>query len=330
MSSDEEEKVVDAMDKDALKAELKKLKKRLRKPQVTVRTEKKIPKKLDGENPSKYSDWRYTAEAALQGRQDEEQREMLLAALEGKALREVLRHAEKSRDTGKKILEILDRKYCDRRTSAQIRREFYVQAQENKTINEYTDVLIECLEGAEKTLGIDNEGLEKMLIEQFCDNVRDSQLKWQLSQAKKTQINGKDLSFDELRNIALEFEAGQGPKKTKLSRMDQQTAVPASELTQLTQAVQKLSGTVEQLNRRVENMEGRLENQNFQAGKGRGGGGWQPRGRGGYYFPRRGNYNGQNQQQQDQQQQQAGINNVMNANAREFVPNQKSPLNQGN
>lgn len=334
MSSDDEAKLVDEMDDVTLKAELKKLKKRMRKPHVVVRNEKRISKKFDGEKASKFPDWKYTAEAAIQGREKSEKVEMVIAALEGKALREVLRHSENERNSAEKIMSLLELKYADRRSSAQIRREFYALSQGSKSIIDFSDLLIECIEGTEKILGLDASGIEAMLQEQFADNVNDPSLRWELKRARKDKTAGKDQSFDELRNIALEYEAGQGPKsKSAKGHSDEHVQSP-SEIVQLTQAVEKLSGKVDQLNSRVGNVEGRLNNTNYSnSGRSRwpryGGYGYRGgyRGRGGYDNYDRNDRQGQGRFQGEAAQE---PNGGLNPNANDFAPSNPPAQNQGN
>lgn len=338
MASDDD---VDVMDDATLKEELKKLRKKMRKPEKTnivIKSERKISKKFDGEKPSKFLDWLRVAQACIQGRAEEDQLDMIFNSLEGKALREVQRHTKDDRDTAQKILALLEAKYSDRRSSAQIRREFYALGQGAHSINEYSDLLVECLEGAEGALDLDNDGIERMLKEQFSENVTDSMLRWEMKRTLKEKIKGKEPTFDDLRNVALEFEAGQSAGRPKKGRMDEQSAGP-NPMAQLTQAVEKLSTQIGDISTRLRTVEGRLNS------RGRGNGSWQRRG--GYRgYHGRGSYdNYQGQQEQPaeyrgyrgrgsydnyQGQQEQPPNPGLDARAREFVPLPNQGQNQGN
>lgn len=342
-TSEDEANEVDAMEEAALKKEMKKMKKRQRKPQVVVRTEKRISKKFDGEKPSKFAEWLNTANAAISTRDDDEKLDMIVGALEGKALREVQRHMVADRNSAKKILNILQTKYADRRSSAQVRREYYSISQGLSSIIDFSDQLVECLEGTETKLGTDARGLEKMLIEQFVENVADPTLSWELK--RDTTKN-----FDDLRSLALEFEAGRKTTSKVKTRTDEQSV---SSMTKLTEAVEKLSTQVGDISKRLQTVESRVNySSNYNYNRGRYNGGYRG-GRGGYRGYGRGNdrggydrggydrggddrggydrggydrgYQNQRGHEADQQQQQT---DSLNARAQEFVPS-NSANNKG-
>lgn len=320
MASDED---IDAMDEAKLKAELKRLRKK-RVEKIVVKTEKKLSKKFDGERVSKFSDWHRSAKAAMHGKDEDDKLEMVLNGLEGKALREILRHPEDKRNLASQILKILEEKYADRRSSAQIRRQFYSIVQSSYSVIEFSDLLVECLEGTEEKLAVNADGLEQMLVEQFVENVSESMLSWELKRAVKNGVN----AFDELRKLALEFEAGQKTQsRGRSTRAEEQVAT--SDIAKLTQAVNGLTTKVDNLTSRVQSVENRLNpnNNNNNNGGYRGHrGGWRPRGSNSNWRGGRGGYNNWPQQGQQQQQQQPAN---LNPNANDFVPPQPNQ-EQGN
>ena len=139
-------------------------------------------------------------------KKEEEKVNLLLGALEGKALREIQRHSKDDRDAAEKILNLLDAKYADRRTATQIRRQFYETVQKpGQSINNFSDALLECVEGANERLGVDHESLDSMMRDQFAENVLDQMLRWEL---RKVATTDDDATFDDLREIALNWESG--------------------------------------------------------------------------------------------------------------------------
>lgn len=287
---------VDTMSEADVRAELKKMRddkaaEDSKKPRRFIVQERKVHKKLDGGDKVKYSEWRNLAEAAIDGKDDEDKLEIILASLEGKALREIRRHTQADRDSATKILKILDQKYADRRTAAQIRKQYYDIAQGHSSINEFSDSLTECLEGTEEKLkGTD---LDQMLRDQFTANVSDGMLRWELR--KKLEEN-PGMKFDELRNLALDWECGMAKKSTSSSKkanVDEQGSVlkeKPSEISQLTQSINELRTEFGKIGARVQAIEekgkggngggwgyGRYNNNGYNRGYGRGGG------RGGFY-----------------------------------------------
>lgn len=200
---------------------------------MVVQTETKLKKKFDG--TGNYQEWRSLADAALVTRiEDNEKLSLLLGALEGKALREVQRHSEEDRETSTKVLGILQNKYGDRRTAAQILREFHQISQGETSVNDYSDKITECLEGTEERLGIDGKQKDRMLRDHFVENVSDSFLRWELKKTRDAEASGptKAISFDDLRDIALEWENAQNQKKEtkKPAKSGQSTASAALEV----------------------------------------------------------------------------------------------------
>ena len=143
----------DAMEEDELRAELKKRYKKDKEKieKVVIRSDRKVSKKIDGSDKVKFLDWKNLVESTIEGH-DDQALEIMLSALEGKALQEVRRHAHANRDTCDKVLDILTVKYADRRTAAQIRKQFYDIVQGCSTIIELSDQLTDCLDGTQEKL----------------------------------------------------------------------------------------------------------------------------------------------------------------------------------
>lgn len=219
---------IDNMDENALRAALKLMREQsltqkeakapVITPKIVVQTEKKLRKKFDG--TGSYLEWKCLAEAAIEQRKEEEDKvSLLLGSLEGKALREVQRHAKTDRDTAAKVMEILHKKYGDRRTATQIKRQFYSLVQGDQSVNEFCDALVECLQGTEDRLTSKADQTDLLMRDQFAENVADPMLRWELRKARDEDTD--NTSFDDLRDIALEWESGMAKKKGAYSAVQE-------------------------------------------------------------------------------------------------------------
>lgn len=181
-------------------------------PQVKVVVQnfpdRKIKKKFDG--TSSIVHWRMVADQVLERiKENDTKLWTLMDALEGNALYEIQRHQSKDRNSVEKVFNLLQAKYADRRTATQIRRQFYSTVQlPGQTVLEYGDAVVDSLQGAMEKLELDEQVVDEMMRDQFSENVADPMLRWELrKEAQKT-----DCSFDEVRELALEWESGQTMK----------------------------------------------------------------------------------------------------------------------
>lgn len=174
-------------------------------------SDKKIKKKFDG--TSSIVQWKLCVDHVLERIKDDDMKLWtLMDALEGNALFEIQRHQLKDRDSTVKVLKLLDSKYADRRTATQIRRQFYSTVQvPGQSVLEFGDAVADSLQGTMEKLSLDASTVDAMMRDQFSENVGDTMLRWELrKEAQKT-----DCSFDEVRELALEWESGQTVTKNR-------------------------------------------------------------------------------------------------------------------
>lgn len=174
--------------------------------------DRKIKKKFDGTATTTFAHWKLLANQVLERIKDGETKLWTIVdALEGNALSEIQRHRREERDSADKVFQLLEAKYADRRTPTQIMRGFYSLVQmPGQTVLEFADTLTGNLHGVEKKLNLNSGELDNMLRDQFCENVVDPTLRWELR--KEAQKSG---TFDEVRTVALEWESGQSRQQGK-------------------------------------------------------------------------------------------------------------------
>lgn len=267
-----EDEDIDKMPEEELRKLLKTMSKQTPPVQkIVVQNEKKIKKKFDGTSTVKYADWKLLAEAAIENKKDEDAKiSLLLGALEGKALREIQRHPKADRSTAAKILELLQSKYGDRRTATQIRKQFYDLAQNEQTVVEFCDSLTECLEDTEDRLKIKSTGLDQMTRDQFAENVADDMLRWEL---KKYRDDNPDCAFDDLREIALNWESGMNKNKKKSTASYESSTQEVVEDPQLKSLTELVSNQQTQINTLINQQAELLKNLKDYKGSGPSGSG---------------------------------------------------------
>ena len=189
------------MSEDELRDEVSKL--RLAKSEkVVVQREKKL-KKFDG--TKLFTEWYAEASVAIEKLSPDEALNSVTSALEGKALLEVKRRKSADVATAEQVLEALFQVYGDRRSAMVIRREFHATVQGSDDVTQFAQNLMSKVEGCARRLRVKDEDLDIMLRDQFAENVRNPQLRWELM---KQIENDTTCSFHDVRSTALDWEAG--------------------------------------------------------------------------------------------------------------------------
>ncbi len=170
-----------------------------------IKKERKLKVFEGTDGPSSFRAWREEAEAALEtlGYTGEEAARHLFDYLGTDVKREIkLAHGESAKSSAENLLEALRSIYGDKRTLAQRRTAFHNCRQHvDETILTFSHRLLGELEAmTELDKSIQDKAQTKMVKEQFTENVRDRQLRWELK--KK---NDNNITFKDLRQVAIEW-----------------------------------------------------------------------------------------------------------------------------
>lgn len=127
--------------------------------------------------------------------------------LDGPARDDLRWRKDDEKDTPEKIFKILSETFGDKRTTAAAKSRFYERKQkEGETTEEFANaltLLMSELNVKMQTRGYQNLDQNVILRDQFCENVRDPQLRWELT--KSVEENpGK--SYADVRTIAQRWQ----------------------------------------------------------------------------------------------------------------------------
>lgn len=167
-----------------------------------------IPK-FDGE-ATKFIQWRAQVEVMLraQGLSQQQQADFVLGALEGNAKRELQLISPREKDTGKKILDLLQTMYAQPISKAQLRASFFNCKQKtDETVNAFILRLRELFYRWQES---DQEGADEeddILLDQFMVGLRKGPIRQELSRQMRRQdgISFKD-ACKEARALAHELQ----------------------------------------------------------------------------------------------------------------------------
>lgn len=157
--------------------------------------------------PSAFRSWREDAEAAVEalGYSGQDAARHLFDYLGPDVKREIkLAHGDIAKSSSEELLKALRSIYGDKRTLVQRRTAFHNCRQHvDETILTFSHRLLGELEAmADFDKTIVGDARTKMLKEQFAENVRDRQLRWEL---KKLKDDDSCKEFKELRQVAIEW-----------------------------------------------------------------------------------------------------------------------------
>lgn len=161
-----------------------------------------------------------------------------------------LAHGESAKNSAEDLLTSLASIYGDKRTLAQRRSAFYnCKQKENETILEFSHRLLAELEAvAELDSAVKDAERTTMLKDQFSENVRERQLRWELKKRK----DAEDVKiFKDLRQVALEWSDELGDhdsdsvtrKSSRSARADAQ--FPSAFSPEIETRFQKIEGQLE-------------------------------------------------------------------------------------
>lgn len=166
-----------------------------------------------------------------------------------------LAQGESARNSANDLLTALATIYGDQRTLAQRRTAFYnCKQKENENILEFSHRMLAELEAvAELDTDVKAATRTSMLNDQFAENVRHRQLRWEL---KKRKDDADIKTFKDLRQVALDWSdelsdqepEGSRPKHSRSARADAQlpSASGSSFSPEIENRFQKIEGQLEQ------------------------------------------------------------------------------------
>ena len=124
----------------------------------------------------------------------------LIAHLEGPAREEVRYAPRDEKDCIDKIFSLLVSAFGENRSNAQLKRELYGRVQSSReSVREFSRALLEMSEGLTDKV----ESKDTMLIEVFCENLLEPQIKREIKRLVRTDPK---ISFGALRSEAIQLE----------------------------------------------------------------------------------------------------------------------------
>lgn len=141
-----------------------------------------IPK-FGGEK-GKFAEWRVQVEAMLraQGLNQQQQTDFVLGALEGEAKRELQLVNPRDRDTGQKVLDVLEKLYAKPATKAQLRASFFnCRQQADESVNAFILRLRELFCRWQERDGVEAEEGDDLLLDQLMVGLTAGPIKQELS-----------------------------------------------------------------------------------------------------------------------------------------------------
>lgn len=166
-------------------------------------------------NPDEnFEDWAEDAQDLINGITDERSARMVRDAVRGSA-KDELRLMERGYGpwaSGTVIIEALRKSYGNTLTNSQRRRALALRRQQKtETVAEFSRDLVK--------LSRNIKDVGPLLVEQFCENIHDEQLRWQLCQLKEvaeedSDEDDADATFLKLRQYALKYEANRQKRPT--------------------------------------------------------------------------------------------------------------------
>lgn len=170
-----------------------------------VKKERKLKTFEGTEAPSGFRVWREDAEAAIEslGYSGKNAARHLYEALGSDCKREIkLAQGDSAKESPEELLEALSSIYGDKRTSGQRRSAFHNCKQERReTILEFSHRLLGELEAVTELDKLSEKTRLKMAKDQFAENVRDRNLRWEL-----IKLKDQATSFRELRQVAIDWD----------------------------------------------------------------------------------------------------------------------------
>lgn len=195
---------ITTMTADEIKAELQRRRDEADKgvPKVIIQRERKL-RPFVVKNGDPFDEWLESAESAIEGLSDIEAANFIWERLGEEAKLEVKVQGGAARAGGKAMLAALCAAYSDARSPTQILRQFYERRQcESETPMQYSHALVSLIDHCEKKLNVDADGRDRMLRNQFAENVRDPLLIWEL---RKHLEKTPDSTFLDVRKVATQW-----------------------------------------------------------------------------------------------------------------------------
>lgn len=219
----------------ALKAELKKISQQKTSPPPTeiLYTKERKLTKFDG--TTNFSEWEAEVLDDIDGLKSEKSKKLVREALEGKAKREIrlVENAGKTWVDGSEIVNALKSVFGQQKTAAQRTREFSLRKQsKHESVAEFSQDLDKL------SIGMTNK--DQMMKEQFCDNLYDDQLRWELSRQRRVDPT---VTFLVLRQYAIDYENNKPKLRASAdsATVDTVDAGLRQEIAQLREEVRRLS-----------------------------------------------------------------------------------------
>lgn len=165
---------------------------------VTAPTTRKL-KTFEGRSCDLH-DWMEDARNCLSSISSVERLHFLIAHLDGPAREEVRYAPEEEKDSVDKLFALLVSTFGETRSNAQLKKELYDRGQGNReSVRDFSRALLEISEG----LSDKSQSKNETLIEVFCENLVDPQIKREM---KKSVRNQPTISFSALRSEAIRLE----------------------------------------------------------------------------------------------------------------------------
>ena len=163
--------------------------------------------RFSGSDPKHTDDWIEDARAILAAIPAEDQINYLVSHLEGEARNEVRFAEAANKETTEKIFSLLGEQFGEKRTDAQLKSVLYERRQKDtETVRKYSRGLLELVSKLK-----DQTGKDKLLIEVFCENLKDVYVRREVK--KKFREDG-NIKFAALRDFAIQLaedEVSTGP-----------------------------------------------------------------------------------------------------------------------
>lgn len=197
--------------------------------------------KFDG-NKAKFVEWRVQVEAMLraQGLSQQQQADFVLAALDGEAKRELQLIPPRDKNTGAKVLEILQRLYATLATKAQLRASFFnCKQRPEESVSVFILRLRELFSRWQEQ---DRDGTDKdedLLLDQFMVGLQPGPMKQELSrQLRRNQHLTFTDACKEARALEQELQDGEP------AILSHRVTMPSPKSTIITD-VEKLKGQIQ-------------------------------------------------------------------------------------